>query len=68
MGADKPKFVLFLVDVDPRFAQSAFAVTYGLDFGPDEHDTHFEGFIYKIEMARLAVLDNGRTRFFFGHL
>ena len=68
MRADEPELVLFFVDVYPSFAQSAFAVADGLDFGPDKHDSHFKRLIHKIEMVRLAVLDNGRTRFFLGHL
>ena len=68
MGANEPEFVLFFVDVDPCFAQSAFAVADRFDFGPDEHDSHFEGLVHKIKVARLAVLDNGRTRFFLDHL
>ena len=68
MGADEPEFVLFFVDVYPSFAQSAFTVADGFDFGADKHNTHFKRFIHKIEMVRLAVLDDGRTRFFLGHL
>ena len=68
MCTDEPEFILVFVDINPRFAQSALAVTDRLDFRTDEHDSHFKSFIYKIEVVRLAVLDNGRTRFFLDHL
>ena len=68
MGADKPKFILVLVDINPCFAQSAFAIADRLDFRPDEHDSYFKSFIHKVKVICFAVLDNGRTRFFLCHL
>ena len=60
-GTHEPKLVLLLVHIDPGFADGAFAVADGLDFGADEHNAHLERLVDEVEVRCLPVHDDRRA-------